>query len=129
MPTRPSTWCINGCKLKAVKGTRHCHACLQLAQEAEQRRRRRHDERRGSARDRGYDWQWEKVRNVVLKQEPVCRMCKDALATMVDHILPIRDGGDRLAYSNLQPLCVKCHARKTADDVAQRRHREAIAKR
>lgn len=65
----------------------------------------------------------------MLKQEPVCRMCKDALATMVDHILPIRDGGDRLAYSNLQPLCVKCHARKTADDVAQRRHREAIAKR
>ena len=102
-------------------------ACLTLVSDAEQERRMRHDERRGSARQRGYDWQWQQTRQVVLSQEPVCRLCRNALASMVDHIQPIRDGGDRLAYDNLQPLCNKCHAQKTKQDLAARKASGAIA--
>ena len=35
----------------------------------------------------------------------------------VDHIIPLKDGGEHLV-SNLQLLCIKCHMRKTS---AQRR--------
>lgn len=110
-----------------MKGVNYCTACLTLVSDAEQERRMRHDERRGSARQRGYDWQWQKTRKVVLAQEPVCRMCRNALASMVDHIVPIRDGGDRLAYENLQPLCNRCHAKKTTQDISARKARRAIA--
>ena len=118
---------MNGCKLRAVKGSNYCPACMATVAEAEQDRRMRHDALRGSARQRGYDWQWQQTRQVVLSQEPVCRLCRNALASMVDHIQPIRDGGDRLAYDNLQPLCNKCHAQKTKQDLAARKASGAIA--
>ena len=126
MPSRPSTWCINGCKVKAVKGSNCCTVCVSLASDAEQQRRMRHDIKRGTARQRGYDWQWQKTRKVVLAQEPVCRMCRNAVASMVDHITPIRDGGERLAYENLQPLCNACHVVKTKQDMRNRLRSEAM---
>jgi 5-methylcytosine-specific restriction protein A len=79
-----------------------------------------HDERRGSSRARGYDYRWEKVRRMHLANEPLCRMC-GRLADLVDHIQPIRDGGERLDDANLQSLCRSCHDRKTGDDVRRRR--------
>ena len=110
-----------------MKGSNYCPSCGNDAAEAEQQRRMRYDARRGSSRQRGYDWQWQQTRQVVLAQEPVCRLCRDALATMVDHIVPIRDGGDRLAYENLQPLCNQCHVQKTKQDMLARRNDRAIA--
>ena len=79
-----------------------------------------HDERRGSARKRGYDYRWEKVRSLHLANEPLCRMCSRP-ADLVDHITPIRDGGERLDDDNLQSLCRRCHDAKTAEDVRKRR--------
>jgi 5-methylcytosine-specific restriction protein A len=87
----------------------------------------RHDARRGTARERGYDWQWQQTRKVVLAQEPVCRMCRNAVATLVDHIVPIVDGGSRLEYENLQPLCSRCHVTKTKADLKARFSRGASA--
>lgn len=77
-------------------------------------------ERRGTASDRGYDATWRRVRAWVLNREPLCRHCYArhliVPATLVDHIQPLRHGGThRLA--NLQPLCIGCHAIKTADDM------------
>lgn len=57
---------------------------------------------------------WKKVREIVLKSEPMCRMCKIKPATIVDHIIPIRKGGEKLNLENLQPLCHQCHNIKTA---------------
>ena len=37
-------------------------------------------------------------------------------ATMVDHIVPIKQGGDKFSFSNLQSLCWTCHSRKSAQE-------------
>ena len=80
---------------------------------------------RPSASRRGYDADWQRVRLVVLSDEPLCRCCaaegRTTAATQVDHIVALTDGGARLDRSNLQPLCDDCHGRKTAADVAARR--------
>jgi 5-methylcytosine-specific restriction endonuclease McrA len=36
---------------------------------------------------------------------------------MVDHIKPIKNGGDLMAMDNLQSLCVSCHNRKKAKEM------------
>ena len=77
---------------------------------------REYDIRRGSPAERGYDGQWGKVSEYVRRIEPMCRRCRDALAQMVDHIIPIKQGGERLALDNLQPLCNSCHNKKTRED-------------
>jgi 5-methylcytosine-specific restriction protein A len=81
-------------------------------------------EDRGTTHERGYGRQWQLLRQVVLNEEPVCRRCmargRVTAATVVDHIRPLRDGGDH-DRGNLQPLCVDCHAVKTQQDVRARR--------
>lgn len=71
--------------------------------------------RRGS---RGYRARWNKVRMRVLRGNPVCVVCErkgvTSVATEVDHIVPLADGGARFARANLQALCRPCHELKTA---------------
>lgn len=55
---------------------------------------------------------WKKVRKLFLIREPFCRECGQP-ASDVDHIVPIRSGGAKLNFSNLQALCKACHTRKT----------------
>jgi 5-methylcytosine-specific restriction protein A len=67
---------------------------------------------------RGYDRQWRNVRAEVLAVEPNCRECarlgRSTPATMVDHIITLRERPDlRLERTNLQPLCKPCHNTKT----------------
>jgi 5-methylcytosine-specific restriction protein A len=82
--------------------------------------RRAHDTRlKRSQPWRGYDAEWRVVRAEQLAAEPWCRRCRDedgALtpATVVDHIVPLRQGGARLDPENLQSLCPMHHNRKTA---------------
>lgn len=79
---------------------------------------------RGSASKRGYDRTWQRLQSLVLSDEPLCRMCGlrglVVAATLVDHIVPLNGGGERLTMHNLQPLCVSCHAKKTAQDGSRR---------
>lgn len=97
---------------------------------SEQDRKRRHDETRGSARQRGYDRDWEKLRDaVVIERGCCCEACgtivvlrkREATATTpvaeVDHIEGIADRPDlRLVRSNLRVLCKPCHSGRTARD-------------
>lgn len=76
--------------------------------------RRAADARRPSARRRGYDAEWQRVRAEHLRAEPTCRAC-GARAGIVDHVVPIAEGGAR-GHGNLQSLCRSCHGRKTARD-------------
>jgi hypothetical protein len=39
-------------------------------------------------------------------------------AKVVDHVTPLKDGGERFDASNLQGLCVSCHNAKTARETA-----------
>ena len=70
---------------------------------------------RGTAHQRGYDYQWRKARVAFLAQHPLCRYCeqqgKIVPATVVDHITPHK--GDEVLFwdseNNWQSLCKPCH--------------------
>jgi len=57
----------------------------------------------------------EKVAAHPIKESPKGSRTPPLLvgATEIDHVTPLRDGGARLELSNLQPLCQRCHQRKT----------------
>lgn len=115
MPIRAPRIC--GCGHHVPSGTQ-CEC--QRRREAE--RKARHDRNRPSARERGYDTKWQKVRSVFLKANPRCGRC-GAPSTVVDHIMPHR-GNMRLFWSraNWQALCGTCHSgwKQSAE------HRQAV---
>lgn len=80
---------------------------------------------RGTAEQRGYDWEWRKKRAAVLKRDRYLCQCDDCKgctlpASEVDHITPKSMGGSDDSC-NLQSLNVDCHKAKT--------QREAVAAR
>ena len=76
-------------------------------------------EHRGSARQRGYTYAWEKASKAFLREHPLCVEClkenRLTPAEVVDHIIPHR-GSKKLFWdkSNWQPLCKHHHDQKTA---------------
>src|SRR5215207_7910959 len=77
---------------------------------------RDYDDRRGSARQRGYTTKWDKARATFLRDHPLCRMCLAECpsivraATVVDHIVPHQ--GDQVLFwdtDNWQALCKHHH--------------------
>ena len=44
------------------------------------------------------------------------RFKKPKRIPMVDHIIPIKQGGAKYDQSNLQSLCWACHSRKSAEE-------------
>ena len=63
---------------------------------------------------------WRSLRAIKLQQDPLCEECQRkglvVPAQMVDHIVPINKGGAPMELENLQSLCNKCHAAKSARD-------------
>jgi len=86
----------------------------------QQRESRKADmERRGSARERGYDRAWEKVRLQKLRRNPLCEDCEARGEIMpaieVHHVAKVSERPDlRLTMSNLRSLCKSCHSKRTA---------------
>lgn len=73
----------------------------------------RYDRYRQTSSQRGYDSRWRRYRGWFLAQHPVCARC-GGIATVVDHIVPHK--GDAALFwdsNNHQPLCKRCHDRKT----------------
>lgn len=69
-------------------------------------------DQRPSAARRGYGRGWQKLRLVVLAEEPVCQDCERAEAEHVDHV----DGNAKnLLRANLRSLCSRCHGKKTVE--------------
>jgi 5-methylcytosine-specific restriction endonuclease McrA len=61
---------------------------------------------------------WRRLRRQVLQAEPLCRICKRdegraVPAVVVDHIVPVKQGGSFWEIGNLQPLCNRCHEAKS----------------
>ena len=124
MPTKPPRGCaVNGCAELVRNGGAFCafHA---------RERERTANENRGSSTQRGYGARWQKLRLMFLRANPICadpfgvHRGEPTPATDVDHILPRSQGGTD-AWTNLQPLCKSCHARKTAGDRNELRRRTA----
>lgn len=112
MASRPAQACAQlGCHGVVIDGS--CSIC------GPRRRANLYDDRRGSAASRGYGREWQRLRLMVLRREPLCRTCAEqgivTPATDVDHIIPKRDGGPD-SFENLQPLCHSHHSQKTATE-------------
>ena len=105
MPRQPSRPCsVPGCPLLVAPGG-ECSAHPRV----------RHRDREASRPDsssRGYDRAWAAISRGYLARHRQCAWCS-AKATVTDHIVPRRVGGSN-APSNLQALCRRCHALKTA---------------
>lgn len=85
------------------------------------------ERRRGSAQDRGYDSEWNRLSKRHAEREPLCRECyfrgRRRPWEITNHIIPVRDRPDmRLDEANLSSLCKACH-----DSVI--RDLEAVARR
>lgn len=66
---------------------------------------------------------WRRTSAAIRQQRPVCEVCsvyaRHQPAQMVDHIIPIRQGGARFHEDNLMAMCHECHNRKSAKDSAK----------
>ncbi len=64
--------------------------------------------------------EWKVFRKQYLMTYPLCKLCSESdhvvVATVLDHITPINRGGAKWDYNNLQGLCTKHNAIKTALD-------------
>jgi 5-methylcytosine-specific restriction endonuclease McrA len=58
---------------------------------------------------------WQLTRRKQLANEPLCRACGQ-IATAVDHIVPLEQGGDPWSSDNLQSLCLHHHSVKTRQE-------------
>lgn len=74
---------------------------------------------------------WRRFRNWYIGKHPLCARCWLAgcpvTATVVDHVVELKDGGAALDEANVQSLCASCHNKKTAEERAKRakNHRKA----
>ena len=62
---------------------------------------------------------WRKYRRAFLALSPLCVEC-GRIAEVVDHIKPVRLGGDFWQPLNHQALCHRCHNSKSGKESHQR---------
>lgn len=67
---------------------------------------------------------WTTLRASQLRLSPVCELCIQygvvTEATVADHIIEVKDGGEIWNIDNLQSVCVACHNRKTGQEKRKR---------
>jgi len=111
MPTRAPSVC--GHCNKAHPRGEACQAVARIQRE----RKARHDQKRPSARQRGYDSTWEREAKAFLSlpQNEFCQCGAKAIVVM--HIKSIRQRPDlRMAKSNWKPGCQRCNAIDAANE-------------
>lgn len=81
--------------------------------------RKRLDEERPNSAKRGYGYAWRNARESWLRRNPLCVWC-GRVATMVDHKVPVKEGGPLLDESNFQSMCHTCHEIKEGRKYAGR---------
>lgn len=73
---------------------------------------------------------WRELRKWHYERHPLCQWCleegrvNDKDKTIIDHIVEIKDGGERLDPSNLMTLCLPHHNQKTNWNKAKRLRNE-----
>ena len=110
-PIKAGHRCGHGrCNQIIPSGQSYCPAHARL--------HRQYDKKRPSSGVRSYDANWQKFRKMYLNANPLCQQCAEegrtTTASVVDHILPMRNGGSKYDEDNLQPLCKFHHDQKTA---------------
>lgn len=118
MPNKPARSCrFSGCPKTISGGGGYCDD----HREYEKAIINEYSKRRGpSTPDSFYQSRsWIKYRDWYRKQHPLCEDCLKAgrgpiPMKIVDHIIEIKDGGERFDEENTRSLCQECHNRKTA---------------
>lgn len=85
----------------------------------------RAEDYRLSARKRGYDRRWERIRDQYIKAHPYCQRCGSQYRLHVHHVVPLSQGGTH-DWSNLVSLCEACHNSLTAAESNRQRARGVI---
>lgn len=110
------------CKMPTRAG-QYCERCAVKVQAKKTVKAKAYDNKRGSAAQRGYGWEWQKESKsfLFLPENRFCVRCKAkgllTMSTLVDHIKPHK--GNAVLFwdrSNWQGLCVTCHNKKTATE-------------
>lgn len=107
MPIRAPRICSCG---KVVPAGVRCECQKARKRESD----RIYDAKRPSARQRGYDKEWERVAKAFLSrpENRCCVVCGDP-ATVVDHRIAFKgDDSLRMDSANWQPMCRPCNSRK-----------------
>lgn len=101
MPSAALTPCANP-RCPKTSRARYCDTC-------------KPSHGRGTRQERGYGKEWQRLRKLVLSEQPICAEANCfAAATEVDHINRFTRGGPgHFDRDNLQGLCKPCHSRKT----------------
>jgi len=117
MPNRPPGTCrVPNCpRLSHGGGLCDEHKMYRQRQLAEGRHYS--DLQRPTATERGYGFNWRKLRNAFIRDHPYCAdpfgvHGAPVQATDVHHIISKKEGGSN-DVSNLQSLCHSCHSRQT----------------
>jgi 5-methylcytosine-specific restriction protein A len=122
VPSRASRQCSQvGCPKLAVSGSRWCEAHqsnnTHLATRRHYDKERADDPYRAIYRSRHWT---EVTRPFIFARDPLCKiavLCEGkAPSVEVDHVVPIRSGGDPWDTNNLQGACHACHSHKTATE-------------
>ena len=123
MPMKPMRPCTTqGCPDAAMAGGSRCDKHQRAKWSDDTSRMMERPELRESKRF--YDSAlWKGFRRQKLILEPWCERCKRegrvTLAQLVDHVVPIRQGGERLSLNNAASLCHQCHNSKRAEESRQ----------
>ena len=109
MSARPLRSCAShGCPNLVERGRcRSCHRKIE----------RKYDAIRGSARERGYDATWQKVRRLYLREHANCERCMAEKRMVTADLVHHRDRDPRNnTAANLEALCYRHHEEEHAED-------------
>jgi 5-methylcytosine-specific restriction endonuclease McrA len=70
---------------------------------------------RGTRKQRGYDETHLRLRKLVIAAQPWCSLCGATSDLTVDHIIPLKRGGET-RLDNYRVLCRSCNSRRGAGD-------------
>lgn len=118
MPKTMRTCCEPGCPAATL--TPYCSV-------HQKDRQRRSDTKTADERAFYGSRRWKAVRAQHRERHPLCAECERngrvTAGELVDHIVPMREGGDPWDSANHQTLCNECHQRKRAQERAAGGHR------
>jgi 5-methylcytosine-specific restriction enzyme A len=105
---RPCKWI--GCQ--DLTRETYCTTHAAIRDKEKELTRATHDRARGSASSRGYGAQWQRVREIAIREHPICKCCEDQGVIRASEVIHHVDHDQyNNTRDNLMGLCRDCHER------------------